>query len=841
MKTRWILLTIVAPVLAASLLGACGDEGAGSPDTVSLLVQAATGDAQPATPAQIRQTEGLVSLPAEPPTDIRVDYPLDESVFPPDLVQPTILWTDGTPGVDRWLVRVRIGDREALRVLVHGTPPPMGEIDEAARSATNELPKPPAPDVRSWRPDDATWALLKELTHETWAAVEIVGFGMDAPTEPRSSGRFTFMTSKDPVGAPIFYRDVPLAPIQTKTGVIMPLPRTALRIVKWRLRDVSKQESRVLLEGMPTCANCHSFSTDGSTFGMDIDGPDGDKGTYGIVPVSEHVEIDYDDIVTWNEFPDKKEGLNTFGFLSRVSPDGRYVVSTVNEALFVANFTDYQVLQVFYPTRGILAWLDTTTREMKPLPGADDEAYVHCSPSWTPDGKHLVYCRAPARDPYEEGTPLAAYPNDPNEPQVRYDLVRMPFNDGKGGTPVPVDGASANGMSNTFPKVSPDGKWIVYTKCRNGLLMRPDGKLWIVPAEGGEAREMRCNTWRMNSWHSWSPNGRWLVFSSKAYSPYTQMLLTHIDEDGNDTPAVVIPNATAANRAVNIPEFVNTSYESFQSIDVPGVRHRRDMMRGTELMAEGRLPEALTFYQRAVAVNPEHAGARISLSWALSLSRRFREAADQCEEALRLDPTAIRAHLNLGHILLELGEVDDAVRHTQIYLTSRPRDPQARRNLAFGYLRQGRSEEALEILRGFLTENAHDFEAHKNMALAYLQLHRPADAVGHLDRVVRWNPNDLAVANALAWQLATSFDPKVRDGRRAVGLAERLARGTGRRDAGFLDTLAAAYAEAGRFDDAVAVATEARALAPPDALGRELEQRLALYRAGRPFHQPSPR
>jgi tetratricopeptide (TPR) repeat protein len=87
--------------------------------------------------------------------------------------------------------------------------------------------------------------------------------------------------------------------------------------------------------------------------------------------------------------------------------------------------------------------------------------------------------------------------------------------------------------------------------------MRPDSKLYIVPAAGGVARRMTCNTPLMNSWHSFSPNGRWLVFSSKSRSPYTQMFLTHIDAEGNDTPAILIENSTAANRAVNIPEFVN--------------------------------------------------------------------------------------------------------------------------------------------------------------------------------------------------------------------------------------------------------------------------------------------
>ena len=72
----------------------------------------------------------------------------------------------------------------------------------------------------------------------------------------------------------------------------------------------------------------------------------------------------------------------------------------------------------------------------------------------------------------------------------------------------------------------------------------------------------------MNSWHSFSPNGHWMVFSSKARSPYTQMYLTHIDTDGNDSPAILIDNATAANRAINIPEFVNIDPDGIQDIQV---------------------------------------------------------------------------------------------------------------------------------------------------------------------------------------------------------------------------------------------------------------------------------
>jgi len=108
-------------------------------------------------------------------------------------------------------------------------------------------------------------------------------------------------------------------------------------------------------------------------------------------------------------------------------------------------------------------------------------------------------------------------------------------------------------------QVSPDGKWIVFCKAKNYMLLQPDSELYIIPAEGGEARRLRANTTRMNSWHSFSPNGKWLVFSGKPDSPYTRLFLTHIDEQGQSTPAVVLDCLTSPDRAANIPEFVNTS------------------------------------------------------------------------------------------------------------------------------------------------------------------------------------------------------------------------------------------------------------------------------------------
>ena len=98
------------------------------------------------------------------------------------------------------------------------------------------------------------------------------------------------------------------------------------------------------------------------------------------------------------------------------------------------------------------------------------EAGEILNPTWSPDGKELVFMRAPAIDPYDPAKPVAMAPGDPNETQIRFDLYRMPFGEGRGGTPEPIPGAGNNGMSNSFPKVSPDGKWLVYTGLRDTVL-----------------------------------------------------------------------------------------------------------------------------------------------------------------------------------------------------------------------------------------------------------------------------------------------------------------------------------------------------------------------------------
>jgi hypothetical protein len=612
---------------------------------------------------QTASAHALASSPSSKPDGpklaaITIDYPEEGSLFPPEITPPTFLWRDASNSASVWMIDVAFADGSAgIRAKSAGEPLHIGEIDPRCVSASNELPKltPQQASARIWIPEAATWAAIKQHSTEHPATITITGFRDEHMDYPVSHGAVVIQTSKDPVGAPIFYRDVPLIPSELQKGVIKPLAQADLPLLSWRLRNIAEPRGRLLLTGLHTCANCHSFSLDGKTLGMDLDGPANDKGLYVLASVKREMAIRNQDVISWSSLRDNTASPSRIGFMSQVSPDGRYVLTMLRglekelaQSYYVVNFKDYHFLQVFYPTRGILAWYDRTTGQRRALPGADDPRYVQTDGVWSPDGKYVVFARAEAREPYVAGQMLPAHANDPEETQIQYDLYRIPFNDGQGGQPVPIAGASQNGMSNSFPKVSPDGRWIVFVKCRNAQLMRPDSQLYIVPAEGGVARRMRCNTPLMNSWHSFSPNGRWLVFASKSRSPYTQMYLTHIDEEGNDSPAILIDNATAANRAVNIPEFVNIPPDGMMKIDVPAAESYRLFDVASELTAKGQLDEAIVVWKKVLETDPGNAKAQSNLGVALLWRGNLAEGMAHLQKAMELDPNFSVGQSNFG-------------------------------------------------------------------------------------------------------------------------------------------------------------------------------------------------
>jgi tetratricopeptide (TPR) repeat protein len=827
-----------------------------------------------------------------PPAVIMIDYPADGSIFPPEITPPTFLWRDPVTSAANWHIDVDFGDgKPAISATSSGERLRIGEIDPRCVSDTNEPPRLSAwqAEAHTWKPDSATWDAIKKRSVERTASVTISGLDGGRVV---SRGRVTMRTSNDPVGAPIFFRDVPLMPSETEKGVIKPLASEAVRLIAWRLRSVGERNSRLLLDGMPTCANCHSFSLDGKTLGMDLDGPQNSKGMYTLASISPVMSIRNKDVIEWSAARGRLEGKTRVGFMSQVSPDGRYVVTTVNSTAlenaatrtpgmtkeppsiyYVANFTDYRFLQVFFPTQGVLAWYSRATAMLQPLPGAADPRYVQAGAAWSPDGKYLVFARALAKEPNPEGAPPARRANDPNEVQIQYDLYRIPFNEGRGGVPEPIEGASHNGMSNSFPKISPDGRWIVFVQCRNGLLMRPDSQLYIVPVSGGQARRMRCNTSLMNSWHSFSPNGRWVVFSSKSWSPYTQMFLTHLDENGNDSPAILIENATAANRAVNIPEFVNIPPDGLRKIEVPAVESYRfadnamalqqkgqyeasiiewnkalkinpadasaNNSLGMALFEVGRLDEAIAHFRKAVELRPLFIQAHCGLGGALALKGRTGEAITVLRHAMKIDANYAPLHNNLGMALMQEGRADDAIAHFRKATEIQPGFVPAHSNLGGALAMKGNLDEAEAQFRKAVELDPAHARSLFNLGLVLFERGKAEAAIAPWRKAIETSPDYLEALKQTAWMLATHPDPAVRNGSDALKFAERAARLTSRKDPAALQILAAAYAEAGRFDDAVKVSREESAL-PVQSNREALQARMALYKAKKPWREQPP-
>ncbi|MGA8781179.1 MAG: tetratricopeptide repeat protein, partial [Terracidiphilus sp.] len=358
--------------------------------------------------------------------------------------------------------------------------------------------------------------------------------------------------------------------------------------------------------------------------------------------------------------------------------------------------------------------------------------------------------------------------------------------------------------SNNFPKVSPDGKWIVFVQCRNGQLMRPDSLLYIVPFEGGEARRLRANTSLMNSWHSFSPNGRWLVFSSKARSPYTQMYLTHLDADGNSSPAILVDNATASNRAVNIPEFMNVGDAEIDDIQVPAVEVYKLIDQAMHLEEDGKNADALAIWQKAESLDPDNAKVENGLGISLYIDGHTQQGFEHLRRSIQINPLWVENHAVLGKFLLDQGHPDEAIAELNKAIELKPRFPGAQETLASAYQALGDWHEALE----------------------------------HWQKAMSLDNNRVSAMAGAAWLLATAPDASVRNGQQAVTLAKNAITMSSGDDPNLLDVLAAAYAESGEFDRASSEI--ARAITAANAhnnkeLAAAMQARQRLYLQRKPF------
>lgn len=638
-------------------------------------------------------TETIMTFAGSVPQKARLDikYPQDGTLFPPDIAAPTLLWSDPSSVVDQWFVLIRFTTS-----------------DEVLRFSTT---------TAQWRPKEEDWERIKQASRESDAEIVIVGVDHEAQRTLLSSSSIHIRTSKDEVHDSIFYREVPLPFLEAVQDPSR---------IRWRFGSVDSQTAPpIVLQDLPVCGNCHSFSTKGKVLGLDVDYGN-DKGAFAIIPVEKEMVMSDANIITWADYK-RDDGELTFGLLSQVSPDGRYVISTVKDrSVFVAT-PDIAFSQLFFPIKGILVVYDRQTKTFEALPGADDPTYVQSNPSWSPDGREIVFARAKAYEISNVKNKNSVIIDEREVPEFisgeksfRYDLYKIPFNEGKGGVAEPLAGASKNGMSNFFAQYSPDGKWIVFCKAASFMLLQPDSELFIIPATGGTARRLRANTSLMNSWHSWSSNSRWLVFSSKVNTPYTQLFLTHIDENGVDTPPVLLERFTSSDRAANIPVFVDMDSDAIAQISEDFLDAYSFLRAGTANERTGDYPGAKRSFRRGLELEPENVDLRNALGWALFQEGNGTEAIAEYERALAVDPENVKANNNIALALTELGQLDQAASHFERSLAVEPK-AEIYSDLGFVLDRQGKGEEAVENYHKALALDPECASAHFNLAVSLLR------------------------------------------------------------------------------------------------------------------------
>jgi tetratricopeptide (TPR) repeat protein len=196
------------------------------------------------------------------------------------------------------------------------------------------------------------------------------------------------------------------------------------------------------------------------------------------------------------------------------------------------------------------------------------------------------------------------------------------------------------------------------------MLLQPDSELFIVPAAGGEARRLGCNLSRMNSWHSWSPDGRWLVFSSKAHSDYTQLYLSRISDQGEASPPVWLAHMVDPGRAANIPEFVSLPPDAIGRIQAQFLDDYSYTRAGNEFFRAGDIDPAIEKFRQALALNPDNAMAHQRMGFLLfNAKKKPEEAEKHLLRAIQLEPANAFARFDLGRLLATTGRRTEADPH----------------------------------------------------------------------------------------------------------------------------------------------------------------------------------
>jgi hypothetical protein len=260
----------------------------------------------------------------------------------------------------------------------------------------------------------------------------------------------------------------------------------------------------------------------------------------------------------------KNDSILSAGVYPTWHPWLNLIVYSTNTTGQIFQVTDPNKIEVFDAESDMIAY-DVERNEVTNI--ENDSTELEVFPYWAPDGKSLYYCSAhfEYNDTIDHGKQIIR-----NRRNVKYNIYRKSFDPETRtfGERELVFDAAALGKSATLPRVSPDGRWLVFTMGEYGVfhIWHHDADLWVMDLNGQGSDSARAlkeiNSNDTESYHSWSSNGRWLVFSSRRNDgEYTRPFFAHVDKDGHWSKPFELPCSDPDyNRqfmkCYNIPEFM---------------------------------------------------------------------------------------------------------------------------------------------------------------------------------------------------------------------------------------------------------------------------------------------
>jgi WD40-like Beta Propeller Repeat len=249
-----------------------------------------------------------------------------------------------------------------------------------------------------------------------------------------------------------------------------------------------------------------------------------------------------------------------FGY-SAWHPSGRLIMYSINKVMGYYH-TGNQVVRDVLDHASALCYYLVDSKTVKTAPAISNKERMETYPTWSPDGRHLYFCSAPILWPPDSSGELTFG----MARKIRYDLMRISYEveTDKWGEPETMLSAEETGMNIMLPRISPDGRFLVFCMCDYGCfpIYQQSSDLYLMDLETGGYRKLAVNSEHSESWHSWSSNSRWIAFSSKrSEGPYTKSFISYVDETGNAYKPFVLPQEDPTFydsfiKAYSVPELV---------------------------------------------------------------------------------------------------------------------------------------------------------------------------------------------------------------------------------------------------------------------------------------------